>query len=458
VTEAPRILLVNPWIHDFAAYDVWARPLGLLTLGAILRHHGYRVSLADCLDRFHPRAPAADTKARSGRGPYLKTPLPSPRGLEDVPRRFSRYGIRPEWLADDLSRMAPPDLVLVTSMMTYWWTGVAETIQAVRDRWPQVPVLLGGVYATLCEDHARAYSGADEVVAGAADGSVLDLASAYTGFPAGLRFDPEDLDSYPYPAYDLQRRVASAALLTSRGCPFRCPYCASAVLQPKRLERSPGSVVAEIRHWHGRHGVRDFAFYDDALLVNREAHALPLLERIAAAALPVRFHAPNALHIREITAETAVLLRRAGFETLRLGLETERESGTGAVDGKVTDAQFEEAVRNLRAAGFPGDRIGVYLLEGLPGQSMEEVAASIQRVRRSGAAPVLAHYTPIPHTPLWPEAVAASRYDLEADPLFTNNAVSPCRKTPFSWAERSRLKEMARSAPPPRWHAQSPAV
>ena len=56
--DAPHILLVNPWIHDFAAYDVWAKPLGLLGLGAILRRHGCRVSYVDCLNRFHPRAPA----------------------------------------------------------------------------------------------------------------------------------------------------------------------------------------------------------------------------------------------------------------------------------------------------------------------------------------------------------------------------------------------------------------
>jgi hypothetical protein len=36
--------------------------------------------------------------------------------------------------------------------------------------------------------------------------------------------------------------------------------------------------------------------------------------------------------------------------------------------------------------------------------------------------------------------VAASRYDLEADPVFTNNAIMPCQKEPFSWTIISRLK------------------
>lgn len=47
-SSVPHILLVNPWIHDFAAYDFWAAPLGLFTLGGILRDHGARVSFIDC--------------------------------------------------------------------------------------------------------------------------------------------------------------------------------------------------------------------------------------------------------------------------------------------------------------------------------------------------------------------------------------------------------------------------
>ncbi|NIA20148.1 MAG: radical SAM protein, partial [Xanthomonadaceae bacterium] len=46
-----EILLVNPWITDFAAYDLWAKPLGLLYLGGILRRlDGVDVRLLDCLD------------------------------------------------------------------------------------------------------------------------------------------------------------------------------------------------------------------------------------------------------------------------------------------------------------------------------------------------------------------------------------------------------------------------
>lgn len=444
--DVPHILLVNPWIHDFAAYDFWARPLGLLTLGGILRTHGFRVSYMDCLDRFHPRGGPFSGPPRFGRGPYRKTPIAKPAAFADVPRNFSRYGIDPSWFREDLGEMDPPDLVLCTSLMTYWYPGVVETLSAVRKVFPRVPVVLGGIYATLCSDHAVAHAGADRVVSGAAAGRILSLACEMTGWKAGPLFDPDDLEAAPYPALDLQRAVPFVPLLTSVGCPFHCPYCASGLLQPTRRRRSPGSVLDEMVYWQQRWDVHDFVFYDDALLVDAQTHALPLLEGIARSGRRVRLHTPNAVHIRSLCPETADLLRRAGCVTLRLGLETIGEDGRETLDEKVRADEFFRAAKHLHAAGFEPGAVGAYLLVGLPGQSYHCVARAIRVVQSAGIRPVLAHYSPIPHTAMWPSAVAASRYDLEKDPLYTNNAVLPCSKEPFSWKAITALKRMAGSS------------
>ncbi|MDA8136463.1 MAG: B12-binding domain-containing radical SAM protein, partial [Desulfobacteraceae bacterium] len=101
-TDPPHILCVNPWIHDFAAFDFWAKPLGLLSLAAILRENGVRISYIDCLDRFHPKEPQAPKVLWDGRGPFRKTQIPLPAGLEHMNRKFSRYGILPEWFLADL--------------------------------------------------------------------------------------------------------------------------------------------------------------------------------------------------------------------------------------------------------------------------------------------------------------------------------------------------------------------
>lgn len=441
--DSPHILLINPWIHDFAAYDFWAKPMGLLLIASLLKHHGISVSYIDCLDRFHPNAPKSIPGARHGRGPYLKTRLPKPAGLEDVPRYFSRYGIKPQWFQKDLRQQRPPDLVLVTSLMTYWYPGVQETIKIIRSVWPQTPIVLGGIYARLCPDHARRHSGADYVATDPAEKSLLSIVRQFTGCSIRPAFDPGNLDSYPYPALDLQNQIGYVPLLTSRGCPFNCAYCASRLLEPRRLVRSPASVVEEIKFWHAKYSQREFVLYDDAFLVNAEQHSIPILEGIIKANLKVRFHTPNALHIRGITNQTALLMQKAGFTTMRLGLETVEFDHRQEFDKKVSEDEFKRAVGYLKKAGFEKKQVGAYLLAGLPGQELASIEHSIHTVKQLGITPVLAHYTPIPQTALWPRAVAASRYDLESDPVFTNNAVSPCRKEPFVWNAITRLKELA---------------
>ncbi|MBA3018656.1 MAG: radical SAM protein [Proteobacteria bacterium] len=441
--DTPNILLVNPWIHDFAAYDFWAKPLGLLTLASILRQHGFLITYIDCLDRFHPKAPQIDPYTRNGRGSFLKTKIPKPKDLEHVPRNFSRYGIMPEWFREELQLIPKPDLILVTSFMTYWYPGVNEAIRVIKETYSDTPLILGGIYAGLCNEHAVSHSGADIVLAGPGEKYILKLAENNTGFSVSPEFDPDDLDTYPYPAFDLQRKISYIPILTSKGCPFSCSYCASHFLNPKRMLRSPLSLIEEIKYWHFKHGVKDFVFYDDALLVNAEAHAVVLFEGLIKENLNVRFHTPNAVHIREISEKTAGLMFRAGFKTLRLGLETTTFEKRKELDSKVTACEFKKAVSCLRKAGFQKNQIGAYLLTGLPGQTISSVEESIREVKRNGITPVLAHYSPVPHTALWDRAVASSHYDLEADPVFTNNAIFPCWFENFSWEKISYLKNLA---------------
>jgi radical SAM superfamily enzyme YgiQ (UPF0313 family) len=442
-SDAPHILLINPWIHDFAAYDFWAKPLGLLTLAALLRSHGFSVSYVDCLDRFHPKAPVSDPSARYGRGPYLKTRIAKPSGLRDVQRTFSRYGIKPRWFEEDLQALQPPDLILVTSLMTYWYTGVQETITILRAFFPDTAIILGGIYASLCDKHAFKNAGADDIFCGPAEDALFDIIAKYTQATTTPRFDSQKLDTYPYPALDLQNRINYVPLLTSRGCPFKCTYCASHFLNPRRMQRSHDSVLEEIKFWYQSYQVKDFVLYDDAFLTNAEQHAIPLLEKIIQADIRPRFHTPNALHIRGINTQTARLLYSAGFKTIRLGLETAEFDHRETIDRKVTEDDFRQTAKYLKEAGFEKNQVGAYLLMGLPGQKLAAVERSIRAVQQTQITPILAYYSPIPHTAMWPRAVAASRYDLEADPIFSNNSVLPCQSEAFNWETISALKELA---------------
>lgn len=442
-SKTPNILFVNPWIHDFAAYDYWAKPAGLLYLASISRAHGCNVSYIDCLNRFHPESKKRTPSKTDGRGAYLKIPVKKPAGLEDIPRNYSRYGISEGSFKKELAKVKKPGLILVTSHMTYWYPGLFETIGVLKETFPGVPVILGGIYATLCHDHAVRNSGAEMVFAGKGEKDILRIIKDFTGFSADMKFDPENPDSYPYPAFDLEEQLSFIPVLTSRGCPFSCSYCASHFLNPERMLRSPGSVIDEIVYWNGKYKVKDFAVYDDAFLTDAKNHAIPILEGIIEAGMDLKIHTPNAIHIREITERMAELMFKAGFQTIRLGLETTLFDKRDGLDCKVTEAEFRRAVLFLKKAGFSKKQVGAYLLAGLPGQSAEAIRESIKTVKEAGITPVPTYYTPIPHTELWKDAVLSSRYDLESDPVFTNNAILPCRREGFSWDIISTLKNLS---------------
>ena len=445
-SNSPHILCINPWIHDFAAFDFWAKPLGLLLLASIMRENGLNVSFMDCVDRFHPRAGSTVKILPDGRGPFHKKEIPPPEGLENTGKRFSRYGIEPEWFIGDLKkidRVNRPDLIFVTSFMTYWASGVKETISTLKLVFPDVPVVLGGIYATLCTDHAVKESLADEVVSGNGENILKEIIKKYTGFDLPFYHDPDNLDALPMPALDLLSRLPYAPIMTSRGCPFSCEYCASSFLERKLRRRSFQSVFKEIQHWHYNFNVKNFAFYDDALLIDEKKYALPLFEKIIDSGMDLSFHTPNALHISKITKEAADLMFKAGFKTIRLGLETTDFSEKRQNDHKVKENEFINAVNHLKNAGFTSKQIGAYLLCGLPGQNLKEVENSVTIVKKTGIQPVLAYYTPIPHTPMWKKAKNFSRFDLEKNPVFTNNALFPCLEKNNGTKSISQLKKLA---------------
>lgn len=435
----PEIILINPWIYDFAAYDLWSKPLGLLYLAAYLRKCGYGIHLIDCLDIHYPQmtlsASMNPPKRRLfGTGKFWKEKASKPAPLQPVRRAYSRYGITKELFIEELKRVKNPSAVLVTSLMSYWYPGVKEAISLAREVHTGIPIILGGLYAKICAQHARRSSGADYVAGEITLHNMKSVLEIFHRFNVPVMDTEADNTTLPLPAFDALNGIDYISVLTSTGCPYNCSYCASPFLYNGLRRRDPESVLEEIEFWINNHGVRDFAFYDDALLIDFERHLRIVLEGILEKNMNPRFHTPNAVHLREISPEVAKLLRRSHFRTIRLGLETSDCAMRGKLDDKVSEGDFERAVRHLKAAGFDKKEIGAYVLMGLPEQTVGSVLSTIRFVERTGASPYLVEYSPIPHTVLWNKAVEHSEYDITNEPLFHNNTLMPC------WDESKREK------------------
>jgi len=432
IFKGKRILLVNPWIYDFAAYDMWARPLGLLYLGSLLRAYGCGISFIDCLQVSpSPRKPG-------GHGKFRRKTVEKPPVLAFFPRNYSRYGIDPDELDNRLKGIPEPDAILVTSLMTYWYPGVIEAIKRIKTIYAGTPVILGGIYATLLPEHASRFSGADIIIQGEGETGAIETLCSMWNLHKPCLFDMADLDTLPYPAFDLAG-APYVCIQTSRGCPYQCTYCASKIMNKGFRRRDPIRVADEIGFWSLK-GIRDFAFYDDALLFEPEQTAIPLMKEIIKRDIRAQFHCPNGLHANSISEEAAMLMKKSGFRTIRLGLETSDPVLQTATGSKVTNPEFVRAVNNLHKAGYADSDIGVYVLCGMPNQNIRQVIDTVNFVKASGARPMIAEYSPIPGTALWTEAVSTSPFPLETDPLFHNNSILPCRWENLTYEMYKELK------------------
>ncbi len=167
-----KVLLINPYIYDFSAYDFWIKPLGLLYIASVLRKYRFKIHLIDILDRKNPflleNLSSKEKKyikdRKFGTGKFYSEIIKKPEVFKEIPRNYRRYGMPVHIFKKYLKDIEKPNLILLSSKMTYWYPGVFETIRILRKIFGKIPVILGGIYASLCYKHATSNSGADFVI------------------------------------------------------------------------------------------------------------------------------------------------------------------------------------------------------------------------------------------------------------------------------------------------------
>ncbi len=423
--KRPRILLVNPPIHDFAAYDFWLRPYGLLSVAGQLRGRADFVCF-DFLDRLHPLMVGRSElqSDRWGRGRFYGERIARPACLTNIPRYFRRFGLPRDCFRQLLRGQRPCDYVLVQTMMTYWYLGVAEVVEEVRRAWPAAKIVLGGNYVTLCADHARCLE-ADLLVPG------TDLEPLWNF----LEIAPDPDQPALWEAYD---PPGAGVLKLTDGCPFKCTYCSVPKVYSEFRPRSQERSLAELDLLASL-AVGNIAFYDDALLFDAQAVLVPFLEELVRRRSSVNLHTPNALNARFVTTELAGLMVRAGFKTFYLGFESRSRRWQQNTGSKVYAEEFAEAVRHLLSAGADPANITAYQILGHPHSDVQELEASMQFVHSLGVRGMLADFSPIPGTP---DGDACRQWVDMDEPLMHNNTAFPVIR--LGSDEVNRLKELQR--------------
>ncbi|MDD5085089.1 MAG: radical SAM protein [Candidatus Omnitrophica bacterium] len=227
----------------------------------------------------------------------------------------------------------------------------------------------------------------------------------------------EDLDKFDMPAWELMdprtypdapqgvifRQSPIAPIMATRGCPYRCTFCAGNVVGGRKIRtRSLPNVMAEIRHLAENYGVREFHILDDNFSMDR-SFVREFCKAIIDYNPNLSWCCPNGLRLDRLDAETVKLMKRSGCYYISVGIESGSDRMLKKVKKGFTVAQIKEQVWMVKNAGM--DVNGFFIL-GLPSETKEEMEATIRLAKELPLSRVqFYNFIPLPSTESYDELV-----------------------------------------------------
>jgi len=326
----------------------------------------------------------------------------------------------------DIARIKP-DIVAFSSTSRYF-----EQLRAISDEVKvkfNLPIVWGGVHVSLAPDDLPV--SADVGVIGEGEETLVQL---LTNFKNGA-FDRlesvqgiayringtlittmrrpfiEPLDSIPPPDLGLFRVAWGpnhrAVIMTSRGCPYKCRFCASSLFWERARLYTPEYVVAEIKKLVNEYHVRELLIYDDFFSINRKRVARiaelmqtePLLRKL-------RFECLS--RVDNFNEDMAQQLKAMGVYRISFGIESGCQKTLDYLKNKtISLGQVEQAIGIAKKYGF--ECVGSFII-GSPyetAEDIEEALSFIEKLHLDGIQITI--ITPFPGTPLWEDGKAVGK-------------------------------------------------
>ena len=230
---------------------------------------------------------------------------------------------------------------------------------------------------------------------------LIDLDRYFTiGKIQGLRLDGER-----------KKPMRVVQMITTRGCPNRCTYCAKSVTWGKKYRmRNPQNTLEEIEHLINAYQVERIALQDDNLTVNRK-YSVSLFDALIEAHLPVTWEAHNGLEVDTLDEKLLDKMKASGCVSFTAAIESGTEEILQKVKKKVDLKRARQTIRYAQSIGI--DVRGFFML-GFPGETRDQIQKTCDYARELQlSVTAFALVTPLPGTALWQFCERAGLVDLD---------------------------------------------
>jgi radical SAM superfamily enzyme YgiQ (UPF0313 family) len=296
---------------------------------------------------------------------------------------------------DRLKRFAP-DLMGFTTTTSSFHPVLKWIKQFKSDT--GIPVLIGGEHVRLYPLETMSHQSIDYCIVGEAELPLPEFiravreGGAFDGIKSvGFRRNGEvvidrtlqtiaNIDDVPYPAQHLiknelyenilTRRKNFTAMISTRGCPFRCAFCCQN--QQKYRTRSPMSFVDEIERNLKEFSVRDFDIYDSTFTADRK-RVIRICAEIVRRGLKVGFTVRSRVDV--VTKEMIDSLKAAGCHTIMYGIESSSPEILKRMNKGISPQRVEEIVKYTNLKGI--ETLGFFMF-GFPGETCETIEDTIR--------------------------------------------------------------------------------
>ncbi|MFA5142616.1 MAG: radical SAM protein [Candidatus Omnitrophota bacterium] len=292
---------------------------------------------------------------------------------------------------------ARPDVVGI-SCYTINMTAVNIISERIKSEIGDIPVVLGGIHPTaLPAETLEQVRAADFAVMGEGEVTLLDLVNDIgDGKRTGLHiagvvergsadFKPRelitDLDSIPFPKrdfYDKSNYIFGAPLLTSRGCPFSCTFCASHLMWGRKVRnRSVRNVIEELKVLAGKFDAGRIRILDDTFVLNKP-WIMEFCAELKASGLKLSFNCSG--RINTVDEDLFRVLSDSGFDSIAFGIESGSDRIVKSINKNIDLSRVVDVIKTANRYGF--DTTSFYMT-GHPGETAEDIRKSADLFIRS---------------------------------------------------------------------------